>query len=111
MTYVHSHMFQHIGPSVVLEPVNVQWIYYITRYKKTHRYGMYRIQEVYKMIPVKPVLHPIFTAKKVNFPAAKVETVVGSWGRLFGLRTRLQAGRSGVRIPMWERDFCFLENA
>ena len=46
------------------------------------------------MISVQPVLIPLFMVKKVNFPATKMETVVGSRGRLFGLRTRLPAGRS-----------------
>jgi hypothetical protein len=47
---------------------------------------MYRIQEVYTTISVKPVLLSLFIVKTVNFPAAKMETVAGSRGRLFGLR-------------------------
>jgi hypothetical protein len=70
---------------------------------------MYRIQEVYTMLSVKPGLVAAVVVVTVHFHAANIETVVGSRDRMFGLGTRLPAGRSEVQIQMWERDFCFLQ--
>ena len=70
---------------------------------------MYRIQVVSTLISAKPVLLLVFYGDEGNFPAAKMETVVDSRGRLFDLRTRLPAGRSGVRIPMWKKIIFFFK--
>jgi hypothetical protein len=58
----------------------------------------------------KPGLPPVFVVVTVNFPASKIERAVGSRGRLCGVGARLMAGLSGIRIPIWERDFYFLQN-
>jgi len=71
---------------------------------------MYRIHVISTLISAKPVLLLVFYGDEGNFPAAKMGTVVGSRGRLFDLRTRLPAGRSGVRIPMWKKKFFFFLN-
>jgi hypothetical protein len=54
---------------------------------------------------VKPVLLAAVVTMTGNVHAAKMETVACSRGRMFGVGTRLPAGRSEVRIPMWERGF------
>ena len=81
--YVHSHMFRHLGPSGALEAVNVQWICYVTRHKKTHRYVDLQNSRCLHSVISSPGLLPLFMVKTVNIPAAKMETVVGSRDRRF----------------------------
>ena len=75
MSYVHSHMFRHLGPSIALEPVNVQWICHMKGKRKHTETWMYRTQEVYTMISVKLILLPVCMVMTVIFLTRR-------WGQL-----------------------------